>query len=238
MAIPKSSMSPLEHQQFQRLKVNRIAVIQDLKVDHILNYLLSKSVLNHKDLIEIEKCRTTTEKSKRLLDILPTKGRASNWYKHFRAALLNPSVNDLKIKSKYQILVEFLDNTIIDQMSHPIKIKHQTSKTEAEQMSSLHKYKPLPSIANNASRPPTIAGRKSKDIPTQTTDSPREQKESYKTAERVKPANSKHRISQSGDSQLSEDADLQQSPDRWSIHSLKGELTSNLSITLFECSKL
>lgn len=156
MAIPRSSMSPLEHQQFQRLKVNRIAVIQELKVDHILSYLLARSVLNQTDLIEIEKCRTTTEKSKRLLDILPTKGRASNWYKHFRAALLNPSVDDSVVKHKYQILVEFLDNTIIDQMSHPVRLTHKICNTE--QMSTFPRYQPLPGIANNSSRPPTIAG--------------------------------------------------------------------------------
>ena len=159
MAIPKSSMSPLEHQQFQRLKVNRIAVLQELKVDHILHYLLSKSVLNRNDITKIEKGRSTTEKSKLLLDILPTKGRASNWYKHFRSALLNPSVEDTSVKHKYQILVEFLDNTIIDQMSHPIRVSNSSSTITAQPqlrtadaaMTSLSKYKPLPEITNSPS---------------------------------------------------------------------------------------
>lgn len=159
MSIPKSSMSPLEHQQFQRLKVNRIAVLQELKVDHILQYLLSNSVLNHNDITKIEKGRSTTEKSKLLLDILPTKGRASNWYRHFRAALLNPSVNDTSVKHKYQILVEFLDNTIIDQMSHPVSRRisqnnnnscsTRPSQRMTEESASLSKYKPLPEISNS-----------------------------------------------------------------------------------------
>ncbi|XP_067935551.1 amyloid protein-binding protein 2-like [Watersipora subatra] len=154
MSMRGNYMSPLEHQQFQRLRVNRIAVIQELKVDHILHYLLAKAVLDDGDLSEIDSCHTTTDKSKRLLDILPTKGRASNWYKHFRAALLNPSVEDIVIKHRYQILVEFLDNTIIEQTGSLEKANCQTA---GQQMPRFNKYQPLPDIANSASRPPTVA---------------------------------------------------------------------------------
>lgn len=145
-------MTPKEHQNLQRLKVNRIAVIQELRVDHILQTLQQSSVLDENDTELITSGQSMHEKTKRLLDILPTKGRSSNWYKHFRAALLNPRVDDITTRVKYQNLVEFLDNTIIDRMIHPIRLPQTTKLQQAKGYS---KYAPLPSIARNDSRPPT-----------------------------------------------------------------------------------
>ena len=199
-------MSPMEHQQFQRLRVNRIAVIQELKVDHILHYLLAKSVLDDYDLNEIEKCRSTTDKSKRLLDILPTKGRASNWYNHFREALLNPSVEDSGIKHKYQILVEFLDNTIIDQMSHPVRLKDRTSGP----LTTFTRYQPLPDIANNNSRPPTIVATGTKPSNNLTVN------ESSYSVGTPRPASASKLVAEN-----SEDIDLIQ--DKWTMRRLQGK---------------
>lgn len=208
-------MTPMEHQQFQRLRVNRIAVIQELKVDHILHYLLANSVLNDGDLGEINTCRTTTEKSKRLLDILPTKGRASNWYKHFRAALLNPSVEDSVVKHKYEILVEFLDNTIIDQLSHPVRAKRKTS----QQMASFNRYQPLPEISNNSSRPPTVAVKATK--PTMDSKAVGEAYYSKKAAaaDRTSPA-----PPVADSNALADDVDDAAQSSKWSMRQLQGNL--------------
>ena len=134
--------------------MNRVAVMQELKVDHVLQALTAKSVLDEADIQYIREGQTTHERSKRLLDILPTKGRTSNWYTHFRAALLNPSVDDLTVRHKYQILVEFLDNTIVEQMKHPVRHKPRPPETirPATQSGRLNRYSPLPSIVNKQSR--------------------------------------------------------------------------------------
>lgn len=142
-------LTPLEHQHFQRLKVNRVAVLQELKVDHVLKSLQINSVLDQDDISYILSGKSMTEKSKRLLDLLPTKGRKSNWYNHFRSALLNPSVDDVSIKIKYQNLVEFLDNTLIEQLHSPSKSRMNGS------VSPRSKYTPLPGINRNSSMPPT-----------------------------------------------------------------------------------
>lgn len=225
MAIPRPplTLSPLENQQFQRLKVNRIAVLQELKVDHILQYLLSKSVLNDSDITKIAKGQTSAEKSKLLLDILPTKGRTSNWYNHFRAALLNPSVDDTKVKHKYQILVEFLDNTIIDQMSHPVRLSRSTParSPHREQASTLSKYKPLPDISNNASRPPTNAATATRKPVLKRSPEPAQVKDS-------KPATIKSSISQtlqsSGTYVIETDVEtpMEEPSTKWNMRQLKG----------------
>lgn len=159
-----ATLSPLEQQHFQRLKINRTAVLQELRVDHVLNSLELNSVLSKPDIKYINEGVSTYEKSKRLLDILPTKGRSSNWYNHFRAALLNPSVDDLTVKHKYQVLVEFLDNTIIGHMKHPIRLQPNVSNNGSVFNA---KYKPLPSITHKRSKPKTTG----QSVATQSSDS-------------------------------------------------------------------
>ena len=45
------------------------------------------------------------------MDLLPTKSKDTEWYKHFREALQNPEASP-ETKRRYKLLVDFLDNTV------------------------------------------------------------------------------------------------------------------------------
>ncbi|GFN93231.1 amyloid protein-binding protein 2 [Plakobranchus ocellatus] len=95
-----------------RLKVNRIALVQELRVEHITGVLLQSGVITDKDIIKIDSGQTPQDKARILVDLLPTKSKDTEWYKHFREALQNPDANP-EAKRRYKLLVDFLDNTVI-----------------------------------------------------------------------------------------------------------------------------
>ena len=106
-------MSTIQHQKSQRLHVNRVALIQELNVAHVLPHLIKSGVITDEDRKSIIAAKTTHNKTRRLLDLLPQKGRGINWYEVFREALIYPNTYSGDTRKKYQILVAFLDNTII-----------------------------------------------------------------------------------------------------------------------------
>lgn len=86
--------STITSQKLTRLKVNRIAIIQSLRVEHILNYLVESGVFTEDEKKEIQSSGTTQAKARKLLDFLPQKGSSVDWYGHFRYAI---NINMLKL---------------------------------------------------------------------------------------------------------------------------------------------
>lgn len=141
--VPVPKLSAADRQNIMRLKVNRIALVQELRVEHILGFLTKSGVLTESDLHKIHSSKTSQDRARILIDILPTKPKDSNWYKCFRDALLNPDGSN-NAKQRYKLLVEFLDNTVI----------HRPT-SQAGKFSEIHKqnkkmkyprYNPLPEI--------------------------------------------------------------------------------------------
>ncbi len=81
---PGPEPSVITCQKLLRLKVNRIAIVQSLRVEHVLNYLVQSGVFTDEERAEIESAGTTQDKSRRLLDLLPQRGSSVDWYGHFR----------------------------------------------------------------------------------------------------------------------------------------------------------
>ncbi len=140
--------STIAAQKLTRLKVNKVAIIQSLKVEHVLSYLVNAGVLTKAEEEQIESCSSSQDKTRKLLELLPTHGDEIDWYGHFRFSLRNPEVRSNEIKRRYQILVEFLDNTII----HPPTTR-VTSNVDRKvtQKAKLPRYAPLPNIDDSGS---------------------------------------------------------------------------------------
>ena len=79
--------STITSQKLTRLKVNRIAIIQSLRVEHVLNYLVESGVFTEDEKKEIQSSGTTQAKARKLLDLLPQRGSSIDWYGHFRYAI-------------------------------------------------------------------------------------------------------------------------------------------------------
>ena len=116
-------VSVIQHQKSQRLRVNRVAIIQELNVAHVLPHLIKSGVISDDDRKTVVSARTTHNKTRRLLDLLPQKGRGVDWYGVFREALICPNTYSADTRKKYQILVAFLDNTIIPTLQTPREVK-------------------------------------------------------------------------------------------------------------------
>ncbi|XP_071118973.1 uncharacterized protein [Haliotis cracherodii] len=135
--------SGMDRQNIMRLKVNRIAIVQELKVEHILDQLCDARILNLKDRKKIEKGTTPSDRARILIDILPTKPKDSDWYKCFRESLQNPDAN-VEFRKRYRDLVEFLDNTVIHR---PASQASRFSDIDKKVVSLQYpKYEPLPAI--------------------------------------------------------------------------------------------
>ena len=52
------------------------------------------------------------------------------WYNQFRQSLRNPDVRNPEIKKQYQILVDFMDNTILFKQPVPLKQHQQNGECE------------------------------------------------------------------------------------------------------------
>ena len=144
MSVENSSSVTME--KIQRLRVNRVAIVQSLRVEHILGHLISESVLTEEDKAAILAPRLGQDRARTLVDLLPKRfpGKCKDWYGKFREALKNPETRSKDVKKKYAMLVDFLDNTII----HIPKPKTPVSKSDkAVSEKSFPRYEPLPGIS-------------------------------------------------------------------------------------------
>ncbi|KAH9509736.1 hypothetical protein Btru_044378 [Bulinus truncatus] len=102
----------IDRQNVMRIRVNKVAIVQELRAEHITALLMDKGVISWKDLQKIENGRTPQDRARILVDLLPTKSKNSDWYKHFRDSLQNPEASP-ETRKRYKYLVDFLDNTVI-----------------------------------------------------------------------------------------------------------------------------
>lgn len=137
--------SGLDRQNVMRLRVNRIALVQELRVEHVIGHLVDTGVLTTEDLRRIESGTTPQDKTRILIDLLPTKGRAIDWYRHFRDSLKNPD-GDKEVKKRYKTLVEFLDNTLIHRPNSQSSRFSDVSASLQRVSMKLPHYQPLPRI--------------------------------------------------------------------------------------------
>lgn len=63
--------SGLDKQNVMRLRINRIALVQELRVEHILGHLVECGVLSEDDLKRIHAGSTQADKARVLVDLLP-----------------------------------------------------------------------------------------------------------------------------------------------------------------------
>ncbi|XP_074643195.1 uncharacterized protein LOC141900284 isoform X2 [Tubulanus polymorphus] len=111
--IPKpEDLNSINTQNVMRVKVNRVSILQVLRVEDVLDYLKSRQVLKEKEVELILSGETRQEKVRWLIDLLACRSHSSTWYKHFYSALSTCSVEP-HIRLKYNALLGFLDNTII-----------------------------------------------------------------------------------------------------------------------------
>lgn len=140
-------MSGKDRQNIMRLRINRIAIVQELRVEYILNYLKDCGVINEDDQRKIDMGTTPSDKARRLVDLLPSKTHIQDWYQSFREALLNPEGGP-EVKKRCKAMVEFLDNTVIHR---PTSQNSRFSGSDASSMKLPH-YEPLPMIHDKEPR--------------------------------------------------------------------------------------
>lgn len=85
-----------------RLRKNRVALIQDLKAEHILDILIQDGIINTDDVERIRSKTTSRDRTGELLDIIPTRGPRA--YRVFRQCL----------EKDYSWLGELLDSTDVN----------------------------------------------------------------------------------------------------------------------------
>ncbi|CAL1545014.1 unnamed protein product [Lymnaea stagnalis] len=157
----------IDRQNIMRLKVNRIALVQELRVEHITGLLMEAGVIAAKDLKKIESGRTSQDKARILVDLLPTKSKNTEWYKHFREALQNPEASP-ETKKRYKNLVDFLDNTVIHRPTSqagrfrdmkpqaiPVRSLPPINGVENDVHPDVQRYSPLPNIDSRQSKDET-----------------------------------------------------------------------------------
>ena len=62
--------SGLDKQNVMRLRINRIALVQELRVEHVLRYLTEAGIMTEDDLSRITSGSTPGDKARVLVDIL------------------------------------------------------------------------------------------------------------------------------------------------------------------------
>ncbi|XP_052277538.1 uncharacterized protein LOC127876389 isoform X2 [Dreissena polymorpha] len=139
--------SGMDKQNVMRLRINRIALVQELRVEHILNHLIDTQVLSEEDLKKIHAGSSHSDKARILVDLLPGKGQHIDWYRSFREALQNPEAAQ-DIKKRYRLLVDFLDNTVIHRPNSQ-QSKFSELPNPRKDSFKLPKYDPLPNIKAN-----------------------------------------------------------------------------------------
>ena len=63
----------MDKQNVMRLRINRIALLQELRVEHVLQHLIEENVLLEDDLKKIQAGSTPADKARVLVDLLPGK---------------------------------------------------------------------------------------------------------------------------------------------------------------------
>lgn len=132
-----ADLSLVGNQNRMKLRVNRVAIIQELRAEHVVGYLARQGLLTATEMKQI--CTDQIKPVASLLDILGTKENKTQWYNHFITSLRQAEV-DKNQKLRYHSLVDFLENTIITFPS----VEERRAKAETR----FSKYHPLPSIAN------------------------------------------------------------------------------------------
>ncbi|KAL8607182.1 hypothetical protein ACOMHN_009576 [Nucella lapillus] len=141
--VSSSQTSGMERQNAMRLKVNRIALVQELRVEHVLGALARHGVVTETDFRQIQCGRTPQDRARILVDLLPGKSKDCDWYRCFRAALLSPEGSG-PLKPRYRHLVEFLDNTVIHRpTSQAAKFSEAASSADKARYP---RHQPLPHI--------------------------------------------------------------------------------------------
>lgn len=136
------SESGVDRQNIMRLRINRIALVQELRADHIINHLLQTGLISEYDRERIDRGTTPADKARRLVDIVTTKTHVPDWYNIFRQSILSPEDANAETRKRYRSLVEFLDNTVIHRpMSQSSKFSSSTASLK------LPHYEPLPEIS-------------------------------------------------------------------------------------------
>ena len=65
--------SGIDKQNVMRLRINRIALVQELRVEHIIQHLLDVGVITEDDIKTIDSGSTPADKARVLVDLLPGK---------------------------------------------------------------------------------------------------------------------------------------------------------------------
>ncbi len=98
-------LSLIARQKLTRLKVNRTAIVQSLRVEHVLDYLVESGVFSEEDKGLILSSGSTQAKTRKLLDLLPGRDNNIDWYKHFRSVANKHDINEmLQVLHTYLIL--------------------------------------------------------------------------------------------------------------------------------------
>ncbi|KAK3089774.1 hypothetical protein FSP39_006404 [Pinctada imbricata] len=139
------SLSGIDRQNVMRLRVNRIALVQELRIEHILQPLMDTGVISESDKRRIDVGTTPADKARRLIDIVTAKTQVPDWYQKFRDAMINPLGANSEVKKRYRSLVEFLDNTVIHR---PTSQASKFSASSSTSSMKLPHYQPLPEISN------------------------------------------------------------------------------------------
>lgn len=143
--------SKLSIERLQRLRVNRVAIVQCLRVEHILNHLIRVGVLTEDNKTKILASKTTQDKARVLVDFLPKHfpGKPKDWYGQFKEALRNPETRRKDVKKTYEMLIDFMDNTII----HIPRPSTPVSQSDLQVNKKTYpRYEPLPGINQSQAR--------------------------------------------------------------------------------------
>uniref|UniRef100_A0A1I8H075 CARD domain-containing protein n=1 Tax=Macrostomum lignano TaxID=282301 RepID=A0A1I8H075_9PLAT len=133
-----SSVSQREAQNVLRLRVNRVCLVQQLNVDPVVDYLRREGILSDTDVRFVSRGANRSEKTRMLLDMLPSKDPSTQWYNKFRTSLSATSTVDATTARNHQILVDFLDSTNLANL--------KSSSTDSVQHSEQQQQPPLPPI--------------------------------------------------------------------------------------------
>ncbi|OWF36041.1 amyloid protein-binding protein 2-like [Mizuhopecten yessoensis] len=147
------TMSGIDRQNVMRLRINRIALVQELKIDHIIGTLIEHNLINNNDQKKIGHGTTHADRARILIDLLPSKTSIPEWYSLFRDAMLNPDAGP-EVRKRYRSLVEFLDNTVIHRPT-----SQATKFSETMDKRRLPHYEPVPPIIKenkNQSNPQNV----------------------------------------------------------------------------------
>lgn len=133
-------LNNLNHQNAMRIRVNRVPLMQEINVTHIISDLVESKVLTNDDVASILNNPTKDAQNRAMLQILINKSKETQWYKHFRRALRNASC-DSAMKRRYTMLGDFLDNTILRK-----EVVQVSTIGASKEMPSFPRFQQLPDI--------------------------------------------------------------------------------------------